>query len=86
MREAITNCEASTLLVCLDSKRIDGRNNESRQVLEQAGVYEELFGDQLQRKIGQVVTMTSIDLVRAVAHQAAALVATPPHGVCAAAT
>ena len=43
-------------------------NNESCQLLERAGVYEELYGDEAQqkiRKIGQVVTMTSLDWVRA---------------------
>ncbi|KAL1496100.1 hypothetical protein AB1Y20_014725 [Prymnesium parvum] len=59
--KAISNSEASTLLVCLQSARIDNTNNESSRVLEQAGVYEELFGDQLQRKIGQVVAVTSLD-------------------------
>lgn len=55
VRDALKHCEASTLLVCLDWRRIDGRNNESRPMLQDAGVYEELFGDPLQRKIGQVV-------------------------------
>ena len=55
VRDALKLCQASTLLVCLDHRRIDGRNNESRQLLQDTGVYEELFGDPLQRKIGQVV-------------------------------
>lgn len=61
VRDAVTNCEASTLLICLTHDRIQGRNNESRTVLQDAGVYEELFGDEMQRKIGQVVTTTSLD-------------------------
>lgn len=64
MREVVTKCEASTLLVCLDWNRIDGRNNEARALLEDAGVFEAFFGDETQRKIGQVVTLTSLDWVR----------------------
>tara|TARA_B110001452_G_scaffold109473_3_gene90849 strand:- start:765 stop:2369 length:1605 start_codon:yes stop_codon:yes gene_type:complete len=57
----VNTCEASTLLICLTHDRIEGRNNESRTVLQDAGVYEELFGDEMQRKIGQVVTTVSLD-------------------------
>ena len=56
VREMVVNCECSSLVLCLDGKRIDFVNKASADAFEEAGVYEALLGERLERRVGQVVT------------------------------
>ena len=56
VREMVVNCECSSLVLCLDAKRIDFLGKASADAFEEAGVYEALLGERLERRVGQVVT------------------------------
>jgi energy-coupling factor transporter ATP-binding protein EcfA2 len=59
--EAVNNCDCSTFLICLKTGRLDSDNKGSVVALNDSGVYEALIGEELERKVGQVVTVSSLD-------------------------
>jgi len=61
VQDAVENCECSTLLFCLKYERVDGDNAKSAAALEEAGVCEQLFGEEIIRKIGHLHTSISLD-------------------------
>ena len=63
--DALTNCECSTFLICLKWRRLDGENEKSASVLNKnLGVYESLIGEELERRVGQVVTVQALDYAK----------------------
>jgi len=61
VKEVVSNCECSTLLICLAPKRFDTNNYPTAKILRDTRVFEQLLGNKLNRKVGEVITMTSLD-------------------------
>lgn len=59
--ETMTSCECSTMLFCLKWERLKDANHGSQRCIDESGVCEQLFGEPLTRRLGKVLTMTSLD-------------------------
>lgn len=65
VHDTITNVECSSLLVCLKNDRgLEGVNGKIEDLLQEAGVYEVLSGEELERRIGKVFILSSLDWSR----------------------
>jgi len=65
VHKTITNVQCSSLLICLKCDRgPEASNVQTEGILQEAGVYEELFGEVLERRVGKVLVSQSLDWLK----------------------
>lgn len=64
VHEALNNCECSSFVMCLKIDRnLEGGNSRTEDIMEEAGVYEQIFqgAGALERRIGKIMTISALD-------------------------